>query len=184
MTALVAVAPYAFGLDFPLLFDDRMAVLEHPDVQGPLDLHAIFTHNAWGNPRDYPNIANYRPLSVLTLAATRAISGSPLPFHAGNVGLHVAACLLLLALARRLGASAAAATLAACWFAAHPVHVEAVMLAVNREEILVTLFCGALLWLAAPRTSLVPDVGSEPWPRRLTLAVALLGGLALLRRKK
>jgi tetratricopeptide (TPR) repeat protein len=152
--AVVAVAalPFLPFLDAPFLHDDVKAVVENPLVTGPFDPARIVASNAWGSPREYRHIPNYRPLSVATLSATHAVAGlDPVPYRATGIALQAAASLLVLALALRLGASRLAAGLAAAWFAAHPVHVETVMFVVNREEAMASIaVLSALLVLAVP----------------------------------
>lgn len=179
-----AVLPGLGGVDFPFLHDDRWAVVENPRVVGDIDLAGILSSNAWGDAPDHRHIPNYRPLSVLTLAATHAAAGlDPRPYRATNLILHALASLALLGLAGALGARLLPATAAAAWFAAHPVHAEAVFFAVNREELLCATFVLAALALAtrrfltegaptAPRPSLRIAAGAF-WAAALT-ALALL----------
>jgi len=169
LVAILAAAPFAGTLDFPFLHDDRWAVLSNPNVTGGFDLGRVLTTDSWGGQPGYTHM-HYRPLSSLTIAVTAAAAGlDPAPFRATNVLLHVAASLLVLALARRLGVGLLAATAAAGWFALHPVHAETVQFVVNREELLATSFClGAAILL----------VRDAPWtPARLAglAALALLG---------
>jgi len=176
LVALCAAAPWCGTLDHPFLHDDRWAVVDNPLVDGEVDLASIFTSNSWGNRPEYPHM-HYRPLSVLTLSVTRALWGAePAPFRATNVALHVAVCVLLFWFLARLGIRPVPAFAGALWFAVHPLHSEAVLFVVNREELMAGLFyLGALF-------ALLPSLGVAPGgTRSLTPArAALVGGLTLL----
>jgi protein O-mannosyl-transferase len=97
-------------------------------------------------------VQEYRPLLTLTYWAQAHAGGlDPRPFHAANVLLHAAVVLLVFeALRRRLPKGRAAA--AAAFFAALPVHVEAVSYVTSRSELLTALFLlAAWLLLEPPR---------------------------------
>ena len=72
---------------------------------------------------------------------------APLGYHLTNLLLHFANCWLIWRLLRRLAVPGA--WLAAAVFAAHPVHVEAVVWVIARKDLLSTLFylLAALAWL-------------------------------------
>lgn len=84
-------------------------------------------------------IKEYRPLLSLSFLAQLATTGKdPLPFHAVDLLLHAAVCLLLFALLReRLGEKAAG--IAAVLFAVMPVHAEVVAYITSRSELLTAL---------------------------------------------
>ncbi|MDE2040296.1 MAG: tetratricopeptide repeat protein [Elusimicrobia bacterium] len=87
-------------------------------------------------------IEEYRPLLSLSFLAQLATTGRrPAPFHAVNLLLHAAVCLLLFnALRLRLPLEAAGS--AALLFALLPIHAEAVSYITSRSELL-----AALAWL-------------------------------------
>ena len=148
LVGLAAVLPYMSTLDTPFLLDDVRAVEENPNVIGDFDPARLATSNAWGNAYGYENIPNYRPLSVLTLAATHAVVGlEPVAYRVVNVLLYAALCIAVFLLLLRLGVSRVAALAAGLGFALHPVHVEAVAFAVNREELLAGLFFLGEAWI-------------------------------------
>lgn len=81
----------------------------------------------------------YRPLTTLLFAAQWLVGeGSPLVFRLVSTALYVGVVLAVWRLARRL-LPAGVAWLGAALFAVHPVHVEAVAVAVNQAELLVAL---------------------------------------------
>lgn len=81
----------------------------------------------------------YRPLTSLLIGSEYWIGGGvPFPFKAIQVALYAATAIAVFALALRL-LSPWAALAISILFAAHPVHVEAVALAVNQGEVMVGL---------------------------------------------
>jgi hypothetical protein len=98
----------------------------------------LFTQAYWpkGFARDL-----YRPLTSTLLAVEWvADGGRPVLFRIVSILLYIGAVLAVYRLARRL-VDSGPAWLAAALFAVHPVHVEAVAVAVNQAELIV----GALL---------------------------------------
>lgn len=143
-----AVLPWIDTLNFPFLLDDQMTVVTNPLLAGgKIDAPGIFTSTGWGDVPEYRHVANYRPLSLLTVALTRAVSGlDPVPFRITNVALYAILCLMVLCLLLSFGTHRAVATLATAWFALHGTHVETVMFVVNREILLASIFyVGGLL---------------------------------------
>lgn len=81
----------------------------------------------------------YRPVASLLLAVEYALGGGgPMLFRLVSCALYVAVALGVFSLASRLFSRRVALAVAAL-FAAHPVHVEAVALAVNQGELIVAL---------------------------------------------
>ena len=81
----------------------------------------------------------YRPLALLTYAVQWAAGGGgPMVFRVVSYLLYAGASLAMFRLAR-VALPAAASFAAAALFAVHPVHVEAVALAVNQGELWVAL---------------------------------------------
>lgn len=123
--------------DVPLIIEDSRA--QHLD-----QAKRIFTEAYWPAPyqRDL-----YRPLTSLLLSLEwRMGGGVPFSFKVVQVAIYAAAAIAVLILALQLlpfwGALAAAVL-----FAVHPVHVEAVALAVNQAEVMVGLICAiAVAW--------------------------------------
>jgi Flp pilus assembly protein TadD len=148
---LAAVAAHAPLYRAGYVQDDHLAVEESATVARG-DLSAIFSGSYWEGARGQDRTL-YRPITVLSYAFERKISGSPNPLlsHALNVLLHVLAALALAALAHRLGGSGWGAAGAGLLFALHPVLTEAVANVVGRAEILAALF--TLLALLAQSAS-------------------------------
>ncbi|MDM7991869.1 MAG: hypothetical protein QUS11_00980 [Candidatus Fermentibacter sp.] len=112
---------------------------------------------SWGGP---DGDLFLRPGTVLSLMADRAVwGGREAGFHATNLLLHVAASLLVYALARRvfecagLRAPESAACLAACLFAVLPCHSESVCWVSGRTDLLAAVLgLGATLMMMRGRT--------------------------------
>lgn len=120
--------------------DDHPIVVEDERVANPGLWHEYLNEAYWPAPmqRDL-----YRPLTSLLIGAEwQAGNGSPLTYKVMQVTFYLACCLAVFALALRLLVPWAALGIGLL-FAAHPVHVEAVALAVNQSEVLVGLICAA-----------------------------------------
>lgn len=98
-----------------------------------------------------PGRSPYRPVTSVSFALSWALGGgSPVVFHAVNVGLHAAATAAVVALLALLGASVLWSVAGAALFAVHPVHAEAVANVVGRGDVLAALFVvlGVIVHLA------------------------------------
>ncbi len=184
LVAAASVLPYAGTLRYPFLHDDQWAVVNNPTVTSGLNIARIVLTNAWGNDPEYMHIVSYRPLSVLTLALTHALAAlDPLPYRLTNLALHATCSLFLLAMLLRLGVALRSAVLPVTWFALHPVHAEAILFVVNREEMLCAVFWLAALHLAVGRSALVPPERRRTWSLASLAALAALTALALLSKE-
>ncbi len=115
--------------------DDLYIVVLNPLVHAPSGIWRAFGASYWaGN----INTTVYRPFAVATYALDWIVGAAPW-FHLVNVAWHVAATILVAALARRW-AGDAAALIAGVLFAVHPVHVEAVANVVGRNELMAATF--------------------------------------------
>ena len=82
----------------------------------------------------------FRPLGYISLSLDAAIGGlDPVVWHAIALFLHAMNSMLVMFLARRLGASLFAAGFAGALFAAHGIHPEAVAWIAGRFDLLATL---------------------------------------------
>jgi len=145
VTCVCAVAVYANSFPGSFFGDDVMIVAQNPMVR-QFDLHAILFTDYWGSEA---NSGLYRPLTIFSFALNRALlGGEPWAFHAANVLLHAMASGLLGLLLTACGTGRAVAWGAALLFALHPLHAEAVNMAVGRSELLVAPLLFAALLLA------------------------------------
>jgi hypothetical protein len=94
----------------------------------------------------------FRPLGFISFALDARLGGiNSAVWHASSLAIHTANAMLVLFLARRLGASAPAAGFAGALFAVHGIHPEAAVWIAGRFDLVATLFllAGLLLFTLA-----------------------------------
>lgn len=92
----------------------------------------------------------FRPVGYVSFALDAKLGGfNPVQWHATALTIHTLNSLLVMFMARRMGASALAAGFAAALFAVHGVHPEAAVWVVGRFDLLATFFLlsGLLLFM-------------------------------------
>jgi tetratricopeptide (TPR) repeat protein len=129
------------------VWDDHPLIDEQPLTQELRPLRTYFERRFWADPTNPESRTFYRPLVSLSYAVEWQIwGGRATGFHATNLLLHVACCALVFALARRAGASALAAALAAALFGTLPRLTESVAWVSGRTDVMASLGAlGALL---------------------------------------
>lgn len=143
-TTVAALAIGASGANLANIFvqDDIPVVLKNPDNHSISAPWKAFTRPYWPKPFS-PDL--YRPLMSVGLATQWvAGAGRPVVFRATSVALYAATAVAFFWLAAML-LPVKAAWVVAALFAVHPVHVEAVAVAVNQGELIVGLI--ATLWV-------------------------------------
>lgn len=182
LAVLVALV-YWPGLGGGYVFDD------FPNIVDNTNLHV--TTLAWPDwlaaAFSSPASDLQRPLAMLTFAANHYFTGlDPVAMKLTNIAIHALNSLLVLGLVRQLLAMApleglahmrrewAARFVAAAW-ALHPINLMAVMLVVQRMEVLAHAFVFAGLWLYLLGRQRQAD-GRNGWP---LVAVGLVLGSAL-----
>ena len=96
LVLLAAIAAHWSALEGDFVFDDVVAVVEHPALSGEgVDFEAIATQPYWGDRPGHERSAVYRPLVTLSFALN-APGGAPDPttFRWVNLLLHALATLL------------------------------------------------------------------------------------------
>src|SRR5579871_1422853 len=140
----VAVLAHAGALSGGFSYDDHIIVESNPRlvVRSVSDLGTLLGSSWWGPSSERTGERLFRPLPLATFALERAIAGKPDASlsRVVDVGLHVLASLLVLALLLALIAEPLGAFAGALLFAAHPLHAEAVSGIVGRAEVLALLF--------------------------------------------
>lgn len=132
---LIAIFLFSATLYVPTIFhdfvfDDKDIVQRHPATQGFKDSWRAFTMPYWPG---MESLGIYRPLPLASYALNRVFLGSePWGYHLVNVVLNGFVCVLVYLLFR--------SAIIALFFAALPIHVEAVSYIVGRAEILMALF--------------------------------------------
>ncbi|XP_014210531.1 transmembrane and TPR repeat-containing protein 1-like isoform X2 [Copidosoma floridanum] len=140
---LVGLGAYLNSLHGDFVHDDVPAILRNRDVLAQSPLGQLLRDDFWGTPMHDPNShKSYRPLTTLTFRLNYLAAGlRPSWYHATNVALHAAACMLV----TRVGLAVASLTpgfaaLAGLLFAAHPIHTDAVTGIVGRADVLACIF--------------------------------------------
>jgi len=83
----------------------------------------------------------FRPLGFVSMALDARLGGfHPVYWHASSLAIHTANAMLVLFMARRLGASTLAAGFAGALFAVHGINPEAVVWIAGRFDLLATFF--------------------------------------------
>lgn len=144
VAAALACAAYLNALDNPFVYDDHDTVIANRSLADLSNIRFILVYSP------------FRPLVNASYALDRWLWGyRPLGYHLTNIGLHVAAVVLLYAWIRRLlsdTGSARYASLAAftgaALFAVHPLQTEAVAYVSGRSELMCAVWFIAALLLA------------------------------------
>lgn len=173
IVALLAVAVYALSVGHGFTYDDVHIVRDNERLHSIANWRRILTAPWWAD-------ALYRPLTALTLAADWSVSGgNPRWFHLVNVMLNGGVAVLVYLLARTL-LPAVGAVAAACLFAVHPVHVEAVANIVGRAEVLAALFLvlAVILYRADGELAAAGRTNWRRWATSFGVLVSLLLALA------
>ena len=128
---LLAVVVFIPAFSAAFLWDDTIITDFHDQVRGFADI--------WLNPSRIESEGHYWPVVYTTFWVEHMLWGlDPVGYHVVNVVLHAANTTLVLALLRRLGMPGA--WVAAAVFAVHPMHVDSVVWAIERKDVLSALF--------------------------------------------
>ena len=140
LVLLVGIA-YFPALEAGFVWDDKIFVDE------PLIQQWSGIRNIWLSPREIQE-GHYWPVTYSSFWLEHKLWGfEPAGYHAVNVLLHLANCLLLWVLMVRLKVTGAWAVAAV--FAVHPLHVDSVAWIIERKDLLSALFylAAALAWM-------------------------------------
>ncbi len=170
----LALAAYANSFSGVFVYDDIPAIVDNPTIR---TLRASLAP-----PADSGLPVSGRPLVNLSLALNYRFGGlHPWGYHAFNLGVHLAASLVLFGLIRRALlspplrahwsplATSFAGVASAIW-AVHPVHTESVTYVVQRAEAMVGLFYLLTLYCVARATE---EKASPLWPAAAAASCAL-----------
>jgi len=131
--AILVLMAYMNSVHGQWVYDD-LVIPGDPSVVGPGFGWRIFL------------LTQTRPLTFLTFHWNYLAAGqNPVSWHAVNILLHAANCVLLLLVARR-HLSSAPAFVAAALYAVHPLNTEAVSYVYQRSTALATLFALLSFW--------------------------------------
>jgi tetratricopeptide (TPR) repeat protein len=138
LLAVVTVVAYGhlFTNDFTN-FDDDTYILNNLWVQGGLSIDSI----RWAFSFDLKDGAYWQPLTWLSLMLDNEFFRlNPVGYHLENLAIHITNALLLFTLLRRMTDRIWSAAFVAALFALHPLNVESVAWAVERKNVLSSLF--------------------------------------------
>lgn len=174
VVAGTALAASVAGILNSWAFDDVHLVAENARVHDPARWGELLASPFWPPPFS-PDL--YRPLTSLLLALQYALgSGDPVVFRVVSYLLYAGVALAVWQLGRRWLAPGAALAVALV-FAAHPVHVEAVALAVGQAELVVGLLA-VLMTLRYVDARQGGDLAPRDW-----LVLSGMFGLAALAKE-
>ena len=174
VVALLVALP-TLGAGF--VYDDTTIIRDNVMLRGWSALARVWAQPYW--PAQGPDVSGlYRPLHVALLAVVWNIGGgAPLAFHLYAIALYAAVVALVWWMLRG-GVGVVAATVAALWFAAQPLHVETFASAANSSELLVVAFTITLTFVIVRSAG----TGAEPsW--RAALLVGVLSAAAVLSKE-
>jgi hypothetical protein len=136
LVAAVAIVASIAGIANGFVFDDVPQVAENARVQDLSRLGEILTSPYWPPPYA-PEL--YRPVASITVALQYMFGfGEPVLFRVVSYALYALVAVGVFSLAKRFLPRSIALAVGVL-FAAHPLHVEAVALAVNQGELIVAL---------------------------------------------
>jgi protein O-mannosyl-transferase len=151
VVALAALVPYLNALQCGFAFDDEGLIQKNSLVSANSDWQVSVTTPYWPPPND---AGLYRPVVTGSYRLQNGLGNGPFGFHLLNILIHLAVCLTLLGLLRKLfPGRETVSLLATLVFAVHPLHTEAVTGIVGRAELLSALFgmIAYRVWLGRPR---------------------------------
>ena len=147
IVATVAIFLYmpTWRYDYTYLDDDNLVLNQKSFLEKPSSLYKVFGRSFFG----IKSNAYYRPIVNLSFAVNARFNEvRAFGYHFANTLFHALACVLFLALLRRLRFGDPASLLAALFFAVHPVNVSSVAWIPGRNDALLGCFAlGACLLL-------------------------------------
>lgn len=170
---LCAALPYLNTLLNGFVYDDNRQVLDNPYLKNFHFLPQVFGTTVWSFV-GMQGVSNYyRPMMTFGYAVCYHLFG-PLAygFHLVNVLLNVGVVVLVFGVASRLLKDRAVAFVAACLFAIHPIHTEAVAWVAAVTSLEVTFFYLLTFWLFLSMAR--PNGEISPW-----MKLAAVGSFAL-----
>jgi tetratricopeptide (TPR) repeat protein len=177
---LCAALPYLNTLLNGFVYDDNRQVLDNPYLKSFHFFPQVFGTTVWSFV-GMQGVSNYyRPMMTFGYAVCYHLFG-PLAygFHLVNVCLHVGVVLLVFVVARWLFKSRTIAFVAACLFALHPIHTEAVAWVAAVTSLEVTFFYLLTFWLFLSMAR--PPGGVSPWVK---LAAVISFALTILSKEQ
>jgi Flp pilus assembly protein TadD len=124
--------------------DDYEHITENRHLHGGLSIEGV----GWSF--SFTDVAYWHPMTWLSLMLDYELYGlSPSGYHLSNLLLHILSVLFLFLALRRMTGSIWQSGFVASLFALHPLNVESVAWAVERKNVLSSLFLMLTLWFYA-----------------------------------
>lgn len=134
---LIAYLP---GLTNDFVWDDYFYIVNNPFVQ------SLTWDNLKANVSEYV-LGNYHPLTMLSYWIEYPLAGmNAWVYHVNNLIIHLINSWLVYRVIYRLSENFMAAGVTSVLFAIHPMHVESVVWAAERKDVLYTLFFLLSFW--------------------------------------
>jgi tetratricopeptide (TPR) repeat protein len=155
---IAGVAVWLSTLGHGFAFDDPLAIVANPLIDGSRPWWDAFTHDFWGERAGFEHIASWRPLTVWSLRVDQLVGGGePWAFHLTNGLLHLLVLVAVGALGVALDLRPALRMGLGLVVATTPAFAEAVASIVGRGDLLAALFglCGILAIRPRPRLALL-----------------------------
>ena len=106
LPVLAAALCYQGTLDAGFAFDDPVAVIDNPLVDGRLPAVEALSRSFWGDRPGFEHLASWRPLTVWSLRLDHVLGGGePGAFHTTNLLLLLALVFAVVRLGLRWGLS-------------------------------------------------------------------------------
>jgi len=165
------------------VWDDHFVLEENPTL-GQLDV--LLVSYVYGGGAGSSGCCNYRPLMMLSHAFAQGLWPGPESERTLSLFAHLLAVLLVVGLARRLGASAGWALFAGALLGVHTAASEAVLWPNARSDLLASVVVLAALWAFAHERDLLAGLllGLGPFFKESLLLAPLLAGVILLGRRR
>ncbi|KAG9349572.1 hypothetical protein JZ751_028020 [Albula glossodonta] len=195
LICLAALLCFMNSYDGEFVFDDSEAIINNKDLKPETALSNIWRNDFWGsNLSSNTSHKSYRPLTVLTFRLNYLLAGGlhPVGFHVLNIALHSAISVLMIDVfailigglaydgkGKRLNQAPKASSLAALFFAVHPVHTESVAGIVGRADLLCALFF-QLSFLTYCRAFQGGDAKDDKYSTAWIVASLILCAVAML----
>lgn len=180
--ALVAIAVHLNSLGNEFVYDDILICVEDERSRDLGEIDRIFTQGYWAQSHgaidgleDRPKPL-FRPVTLLSFALNHELTGlDPGAYRFVNLVLHAGVAVGVVCFVRLIVGTALVALLAGLIFAVHPIHVEAVVPAVGRSEVLagITAIWAVILHLRGAQVCNGPR--EMTWRYPVILVLMLLG---------
>jgi len=167
LIAIISGGVFVNALHSEFVWDDKPMIVDNAHIRDLRNAPRFFTPRYWQTLDAQPKAMRgraYRPLVEVSFAVDYAIWRlNPVGWHITSVVWHAVNCVLVYFLALRILGSRLGAVFCALLFAAHPIHVEAVVWSKARSVLLSFMLMLASLFLYLRYMEASPRVGRTAW---------------------